>query len=113
MAFFRRRTESARHDNAVLQRHWHVFVVRCNDGSLFTGVSEDVEQAVGALNGGEGSPYVRSRTPVTLAYTEEYMNRQDAERRAETIRRMSRQGKEGLLGYAPSAAVMPEFATAA
>lgn len=89
-------------------QHWHVFVVRCSDGSLFTGVTEDVEHALVELNAGEGSAYVRTRTPVFLAYTEEYMNRGDAERRAESVRRMSRQGKETLLAVATTGAV-PEW----
>jgi putative endonuclease len=89
-------------------QHWHVYVVRCSDGSLFTGVSEDVERALCALNDGEGSAYVRARTPVFLAYSEEYMNRTDAERRAEAVRRMSRQGKESLFAIA-APAVAPEW----
>lgn len=93
-------------------QHWHVFVVRCSDGSLFTGVTEDVERALAELNAGEGNAYVRTRTPVFLAYSEEYMNRNDAERRADAIRRMSRQGKESLLAFATAGAA-PEWGFAA
>lgn len=89
-------------------QQWHIYVVRCSDGSLFTGVTEDVDQTLGELNGGEGSAYVRARTPVFLAYSEEYMNRTDAERRAESVRRMSRQGKESLLAFATTGAA-PEW----
>lgn len=93
----------------MLPQHWYIFVVRCSDGSLYTGVSEDVDRTLSELNDGEGNPYVRTRTPVFLAYTEEYMNRTDAERRAESVRRLSRQGKESLLSIATTSAFSGEF----
>lgn len=109
VSFFPRGPVASRSpDSRMGNPHCHVYIVRCSDGSLFTGVAEDVEQALGALNGGEGSAYVRARTPVFLAYTEEYMNRDDAERRAESVRRMSRQGKESLLAVATTG-VVPEW----
>ncbi len=93
-------------------QHWHVYVVRCSDGTLYTGVAEDVDSAVEAVNAGEGGAYVRARTPVFLAYAEEYMNRADAEKRADAVRRMSRHGKESLLAVATTGAV-PEWGFAA
>lgn len=77
--------------------HWFVYVVRCADGSLYTGVATDMDAEIRALNGGEGSAYVRARLPVFLAYTEEYMNERDAARRASCVKRMSRVHKEHLL----------------
>ncbi|HTM69122.1 MAG TPA: GIY-YIG nuclease family protein [Candidatus Binatia bacterium] len=77
--------------------HWYVYVVRCSDGSLYTGTAPDVDRELSALNGGEGSTYVRARLPVFLAYTEEYMNERDASRRAASVKRLSRVSKESLL----------------
>ena len=78
--------------------HWFVYVVRCSDGSLYTGATNDVDQEMQTLNEGGGSTYVRARLPVFLAYTEEYMNEQDAAKRAASVKRMGRVHKERLLG---------------
>ena len=77
--------------------HWYVFIVRCTDGSLYTGVNGDIERTVIELNAGRGSAYTKSRLPVFLAYTEEYMNESDALKRANLIKRLSRSAKEDLL----------------
>ncbi|MEY4744360.1 MAG: hypothetical protein RL272_305 [Candidatus Parcubacteria bacterium] len=78
-------------------QHWFVYVVRCADGSLYTGITGDTEAEIRGLNDGGGSAYVRARLPVFLAYAEEYMNERDAIRRAAAIKRMSRANKEHLL----------------
>jgi putative endonuclease len=77
--------------------HWFVFVVRCSDGSLYAGVTANVENELQAMNGGGGSAWLRPRLPVFLAYTEEYMNEIDADRRTAAIKRMRRETKERLL----------------
>lgn len=77
--------------------HSYVYIVRCADGSLYTGVTSDVQRAMCDLNGGRGSTYTRARLPVFLAYTEEYMNDKDAEKRASSVKRMARGDKEQLL----------------
>jgi putative endonuclease len=77
--------------------HWFVYIVRCSDGSLFTGVTGDFEAEIKQINGGNGASYTRSRLPVFLAYTEEYMNESDALRRAASIKRLPRLGKEAVL----------------
>ena len=80
-----------------MSSHWFVYVVRCSDGSLHAGVAPDVEQELQRLNEGAGSAWLRPRLPVFLAYTEEYMNEDDAGRRAASIKRMRRETKERLL----------------
>jgi putative endonuclease len=77
--------------------HWFLFIVRCSDGSLYTAGTDDVERSVHEINAGGGSPYTRSRLPVFLAHTEEYMNEKDALRQAENIKKLSRSAKESLL----------------
>lgn len=77
--------------------HRILYIVRCSDGSLYTDVTDNIEAAILELNRGKGSPYTRSRLPVFLAYTEEYMNEIDARKRAAAIKRMSRSEKEHLL----------------
>lgn len=81
--------------------HCFVYVLRCHGGSFFTGVAEDVEVEVEEINSGRGNAYTRSRLPAFLFYKEEYMNRRDAERRAEVVRAMTRTEKERLAAVAP------------
>lgn len=83
-----------------MSSHHYIYIVRCADGSLFTGVSDDVERDVQAMNAGAEGAHVRAKTPVFLAYTEEYMNAKDAEARAAAIKRMNRAGKERILSSA-------------
>jgi len=77
-----------------LSEHHHLYMVRCADGSLFTGTTDDVDQTVREINAGEGPVYTRRRYPVFLVHSEEFMNANDAERRASVIRQMNRRKKE-------------------
>jgi putative endonuclease len=81
----------------MASNHHYLYIVRCADGSLFTGVADDLDRAVLEMNAGNAGAYVRARAPVFLAYSEEYMNARDAEARAATVRRMNRAGKERML----------------
>ena len=75
---------------------WTVYLARCRDGSLYTGVTTDPERRLVEHNTGCGAAYTRSRLPVTLVYLEEVKSRSDALRREHAIRRMSRARKEVL-----------------
>jgi len=72
---------------------WFVYVVRCRDGSLYTGVSVDVEARVAAHNAGRGARYTRSRTPVTLVHVERKRNRSTAQSREAAIKALPRTAK--------------------
>ncbi len=50
--------------------HWFVYILRCVDGSLYTGVSTDIEKRVAHHNAGTGAAYTRSHRPVTLIWQE-------------------------------------------
>jgi putative endonuclease len=95
-----------------MRQHWFVYVLRCSDGSLYAGVASNVENDLRIIKDGGGSAWLRARTPVFLAYTEEYMNESDAEKRAAAIRRMKREYKERLL-VTPESGAMPEWGMAA
>lgn len=81
-----------------MSRYWFVYVMRCSDGSLYAGTTQNIDNDLQAINDGGGSAWLRARTPVFLAYTEEYMNATDAEKRAAAIKRMKRENKERLMG---------------
>jgi len=79
---------------------WVVYVLRCGDGTLYTGIARDVERRVLEHNGNDrlGARYTRSRRPVTLVYREAFTNRSEASRREAAIKRMTRAEKERLVG---------------
>jgi putative endonuclease len=68
-------------------------MVRCTDGSLYTGMTTDVARRVGRHNSGAGSKYTRSRRPVTLVFKERAEGRGSALRREIEIKRLSRSAK--------------------
>lgn len=80
---------------------WFVYVVRCRDGSLYTGVSTDVAGRVAVHNSGRGARYTRARRPVVVVHVERKQSRGNALKREAAIKALSRAQKLELL--APSA----------
>ena len=76
---------------------WYVYMLRCGDGSLYTGSTTDVERRLREHQGGTGARYTRSRPPVTLAYTEEAPDRSAAQRREAAIKKLTRAQKLKLI----------------
>ncbi|HEY4479550.1 MAG TPA: GIY-YIG nuclease family protein [Candidatus Paceibacterota bacterium] len=76
---------------------WFTYIVRCVDGSLYTGISTDVEQRVRRHNDGQGAAYTRSHRPVILVWTEEAESESAARKREAQIKGWSRQQKENLV----------------
>jgi putative endonuclease len=79
---------------------WFVYVVRCSDRSLYTGVTTDAERRVAQHNDGTGARYTRSRGPVELVYLEKAGKRGEALMREHEIKRMSTAGKNALVAKA-------------
>ena len=76
---------------------WFVYVVRCRDGSLYTGISTDVAARVAVHNGGRGARYTRSRRPVELLYVERKRSRSTAQKREAAIKSLTRRQKLELV----------------
>jgi predicted GIY-YIG superfamily endonuclease len=76
---------------------WVVYVLRCADGTLYTGITNDLERRLLQHNTGRASRYTRSRRPVRLVYFETAANRSLALRREAAIKALSRQEKERLV----------------
>jgi putative endonuclease len=78
---------------------WFVYVVRCADGTLYTGIALDPERRVAEHNGDNrlGARYTRGRRPVRLVYTERRPSRSAAARRESEIKRLARPEKERLI----------------
>lgn len=79
-------------------RHWLVYILRCRDGSLYTGITNDLAKRLQAHHDGVASRYTRSRLPVKLVYLESAANRSSATKRELAIKRMKRARKERLWG---------------
>lgn len=77
---------------------WSVYLVRCADGSLYTGITTDVERRVAQHNGDRpgGARYTRARRPVELAHREDGLDRSTAARREAELKRASRREKLAL-----------------
>ena len=75
---------------------WFVYIVRCADRSLYTGVTTDATRRVAEHNDGRGARYTRSRGPVSLVYLERVEDRGTALRREHEIKRMTAAGKQRL-----------------
>ena len=76
---------------------WFVYILRCVDGSLYTGISKDVSRRCEQHNAGTASRYTRSRLPVSLEYQEAQATQSLALKREAAIKAMSRQEKESLI----------------
>ena len=77
---------------------WYVYLLRCGDGSLYAGSTNDMSRRLAAHQQGKGAKYTRSRLPVELVYQEEAPDQSAALRREAAIKRMTRQQKLKLLG---------------
>jgi predicted GIY-YIG superfamily endonuclease len=76
---------------------WLVYLLRCSDGSLYTGITNDLPKRLQAHAVGRASKYTRSRLPVTLAYTEPQKSQSAALKREAAIKKLRRAEKERLI----------------
>ena len=82
---------------------WWVYMLRCADGTLYTGITTDVTRRIAEHNGegGPGARYTRSRRPVELLYSEAAADRAEASRREAAIKQLDRSRKLALCLAAP------------
>lgn len=81
-----------------LARPWYVYMVLCNDGALYTGISVDVQRRFEQHRRGRGARFFRTRNALQLVYLETGHDRSSASRREWIIKRMSAVEKRALLG---------------
>jgi predicted GIY-YIG superfamily endonuclease len=74
-----------------------VYILRCADGTLYTGITNDLDRRVRAHDGGRASRYTRCRLPVRVVYTETARNRSAALKREMAIKKLSRTDKVRLI----------------
>jgi predicted GIY-YIG superfamily endonuclease len=85
---------------------WSVYILRCRDGTLYTGIAVDLEKRLNAHRRGAGAKYTRSRTPLVLAYTEVQPDRSSAQKREAAIRRLGRAGKLAMIASGGAGGLM-------
>ena len=78
------------------KNNWCLYLVRCIDGSIYTGISIDVQARIDKHNSGRGAKYTSSRLPVKLIYYESQPNRGSAMKREKEIKTWSKRKKENL-----------------
>lgn len=76
----------------------YTYILKCADGTLYTGWTNDLDRRLAAHNAGKGGKYTRSRRPVSLIYYETYDTKEEAMRREWAIKQLSREEKLGLIG---------------
>ena len=76
---------------------WFVYMLRCRDGSLYTGITTDLRRRIAAHRAGKGSRYTRSRLPVRLVYRERRATLGGALKREAAIKRLSSTAKRRLV----------------
>jgi putative endonuclease len=76
---------------------WHVYILRCRDGSLYTGCTNDLDNRLAAHNAGKGAKYTASRRPVQVVYTEPAGSKSAAMQREFEIKRWTKARKEVLV----------------
>jgi predicted GIY-YIG superfamily endonuclease len=82
---------------------WHVYLLRCGDGTLYAGATTDLPRRFAAHAAGKGARYTRGRGPLVVAWSEEVADRAAALRREHQIKRLGRAEKLRLVGASRSA----------
>lgn len=82
----------------------YTYIVRCSDGTLYTGWTNDLEKRIAAHNDGTGAKYTKPRRPVELVYHECFETKEEAMSREWHIKQLSRREKDALI----TASLCPE-----
>ena len=75
----------------------YTYMLKCSDGTLYTGWTNDLEKRVEAHNSGKGAKYTKARRPVELAYYEEFETKEQAMKREYAIKQLVRKEKQKLI----------------
>ena len=77
---------------------WYLYILRCGDGSLYTGITTDVDKRLEMHRSGKGAKYTRGRGPLEVVYREECGTHSQALKREIAVKRLSPQQKRKLTG---------------
>ena len=79
---------------------WYVYILRCGDGTLYTGTTDDVERRLAVHRAGKGAKYTRGRGPLNLLAVAEFATKHDAMSAEYRFKHLSRDRKDELLAKA-------------
>lgn len=80
-----------------MDKQWFLYILECRDGSLYTGITDDLDRRLAAHNAGKGAKYTRGRGPLILRYWEKCESHSHALRREMQIKKLTRQEKLELI----------------
>jgi predicted GIY-YIG superfamily endonuclease len=80
-----------------MEKKWYLYVLRCGDGTLYTGITTDVQARFAQHQAGKGAKYTRGRGPLEVVYTEECEDHSAALKRELAVKALSREEKEKML----------------
>lgn len=81
----------------MLPNQWNVYILKCSDGTLYTGCTNDLIKRLALHNSGKGAKYTRSRLPVIIVYSETCANQSESLKRENAIKKLTRKQKDLLL----------------
>lgn len=80
-----------------MEINWYLYILRCGDGTLYTGITTDVEKRLEIHRAGKGAKYTRGRLPLELVYRECCENHSHALKRELAVKKLTRQEKEKIV----------------
>ena len=92
-----RRRKSKNRKSKQIEEAWFLYILQCGDGTLYTGITKDIERRTKMHNDGKGASYTRTRRPVTLLYQEKCRSRTQALVRECEIKSFPREKKLALV----------------
>jgi putative endonuclease len=78
---------------------WYLYILRCSDGSLYTGVTPDLQRRIKTHNDGNGGRYTSCRLPVSLLYFESFATKSEALKRELQVKGWTKAKKESLIAF--------------
>jgi|TARA_B110000305_G_C18883840_1_gene378832 putative endonuclease len=76
---------------------WLLYMLECSDNSIYTGITNNLEERLKRHQSGNGAKYLRGRLPIKLVYKENFINRSEATKREIYIKKMSKKEKKNLI----------------
>lgn len=76
-----------------MEKQWVLYILECKDGTLYTGITDDLTRRLAQHNSGKGAKYTRGRTPLKLVYSEKCESHSQALKREIAVKRLARAEK--------------------
>lgn len=73
-----------------MEKQWVLYILECKDGSLYTGITDDLQRRLAAHRAGKGAKYTKGRSPLTLRYLERCEDHSQALRKEIQVKRLTR-----------------------